>query len=146
MAGTADKVSGLSGATVTLCDNISSTKGEGTEVGGRNAISLDLSADVIEAPDYQSSDFTEKLPGLLDGSGSVDGYYEPSDTAQKEIINAYENQNLLGMKLWADDTHYAYVEVRVTGPTLDVPLEDVVSLPIDFEVAEKPTITTLFDG
>lgn len=145
MAGVSDKRSGLEGATVTIVDSIASTKGEGTEVGGRNAISLDLSADTIEAPDFQSGDFTEKLKGLLDGSGSTDGFYEPSDTAQKDIIDAFLSQNLLGLKLWTDDTHYAYTEVRITGPTLDVPLEDAISLPIDFEVAEKPTLDTLFD-
>ena len=131
------KQTGLDGAKATFANNVNSTSDECVTIKGRNAWSLDLSQDVVTAADFQSSGFTEKYQGLRDASGSLGGFLDPADTTGlKEIFSAFFNGEKKGLKLWLDSTHYVYCEVLFTGPAFDIPVEDMQSADVDFEVAE----------
>lgn len=109
---------------------------------------MDLSQDVVTGPDFSSSGFTEKFQGLRDASGNIGGFVDPSDTdGQREIFKAFFNGTEKGLKLWLDDTHYVYAEVLFTGPSFDVPVEDLESADIDFEVSdlEQDWLLAAFD-
>lgn len=142
------KQTGLSGAKASFASNISSTTDECVTIKGRNSWSLDFSQDVVTGPDFQSSGFTQKYQGLRDGSGSLGGFVDPADTnGLKEIFKAFFNGTEKGLKLWLDDTHYVYCEVLFTGPGFDVPVEDMQSADVDFEVSniEEDWLLAAFD-
>ena len=141
------KQTGLDGAKATLADNIESTSDNCTTIKGRNAWSLDLSQDVVTGADFQSAGFQTKFQGLKDASGSLGGYFDPDDTeGLKAIYEAFFDGEKKGLKLWLDDENYVYCEVLFTGPGFDVPVEDLQSADIDFEVAnlKKEWVLTAF--
>ncbi|MGV9142181.1 MAG: hypothetical protein ACOC1X_04510 [Promethearchaeota archaeon] len=143
------KKTGLDGALATFADDIGSTKDECTTIKGRNAWSLDLSQDVVTGPDFESEGFTSKYQGLRDASGSLGGFMDPEDTdGLKEIFEAFFDGDEKGLKLWLDDDHYVYCEVLFTGPAFDIPLEDMQSADIDFEVSnlKKDWLLAAFDS
>lgn len=144
------KQTGLqSGTQATLANNIASTSDNCITIKGRNAWSLDLSQDVVTGPDFQSGGFTEKFQGLRDASGSLGGYFDPDDTdGLKEIYSAFFDGTKKGLKLWLDDGNYVYCEVLFTGPGFDVPVEDLQSADIDFDVAniEKEWLMEAFSA
>ena len=145
---TISKLTGLDGALATFANNIGSTQDECITIKGRNAWSLDFSQDVVTGPDFQSSGFTEKYQGLRDASGSLGGFMDPADTdGLKAIFEAFFDGTEKGLKLWLDDSHYVYAEVLFTGPAFDIPLEDMQSADIDFEVSnlEKDWLLAAFD-
>jgi len=142
------KKTGLDGALATLADSVDATKAECTVIKGRNSANIDMSQDVVNAPDFESMGFQEKFQGLRDASGSIGGFHDPADTTGlKVIFEAWYEGTKKGLKLWTDDTHYVYAEVLFTGPALDIPLEDMQSSDIDFEVSnmEKEWLLAAFD-
>lgn len=142
------KQTGLNNALATLANNVGSTRDQCIVIKGRNSSSLDFSQDVVNAADFQTSGFQDKYQGLRDASGSIGGFHDPADTTGlKTIFEAWYDGTEKGLKLWLDNTHYVYAEVLFTGPALDIPLEDMQSSDIDFEVSniEKDWVLAAFD-
>ena len=142
------KKTGLDNALATLANNVGSTRDDCIVIKGRNSATVDLSQDVVNAPDFESEGFQSKYQGLRDASGSIGGFHDPADTTGlKAIFEAWYEGTEKGLKLWTDDTHYVYAEVLFTGPALDIPLEDMQSSDIDFEVSnlEKYWLLAAFD-
>lgn len=95
--------------------------------------SLELSLDTLETTAL-GDDWKNYITGLKEWSASSEGDYEvPVDTeGQKALQDAFLNGTTVTVKLYVDDTNYYKGEAYINSLSIEDPVDDVVSISIEF--------------
>lgn len=113
------------------------------EATGIKQIGYSPSLDLIDVSDFSSGQFKKKLGGLKDGTISLSGDFEPTNTAIGRIITAAGD----GTSVWGnyhyDPTASAgsrgfKVECKVKGFTIDAQVDGAVQFKADLEFTGLP--------
>ena len=101
-------------------------------VGIKNS-SLELSLDTLETTAL-GDDWKNYITGLKEWSASSEGDYEvPVDTeGQKALQDAFLNGTTVTVKLYVDGTNYYQGEAYINSLSIEDPVDDVVSISIEF--------------
>ena len=96
--------------------------------------SLELSLDTLETTAL-GDDWKNYITGLKEWSASSEGDYEvPVDTeGQKALQDAFLNGTTVTVKLYVDGTNYYQGEAYINSLSIEDPVDDVVSISIEFE-------------
>lgn len=113
------------------------------EATGIKQIGYSPSLDLIDVSDFSSGQFKKKLGGLKDGTISLSGDFEPTNTAIGRIITAAGD----GSSVWSN-YHYDpsasagsrgfKVECKVKGFTIDAQVDSAVQFKADLEFTGLP--------
>lgn len=113
------------------------------EATGIKQIGYSPSLDLIDVSDFSSGQFKKKLGGLKDGTISLSGDFEPTNTAVARIITAAGD----GSSVWGN-YHYDptassgsrgfKVECKVKGFTIDAQVDGAVQFKADLEFTGLP--------
>lgn len=113
------------------------------EATGIKQIGYSPSLDLIDVSDFSSGQFKKKLGGLKDGTISLSGDFEPTNTAIGRIITAAGD----GSSVWGN-YHYDpaasagsrgfKVECKVKGFTIDAQVDGAVQFKADLEFTGLP--------
>jgi len=95
--------------------------------------SLELSLDTLETTAL-GDDWKNYITGLKEWSASSEGDYEvPVDTeGQKALQDAFINGTTVTVKLYVDGTNYYQGEAYINSLSIEDPVDDVVSISIEF--------------
>lgn len=95
--------------------------------------SLELSLDTLETTAL-GDDWKNYITGLKEWSASSEGDYEvPVDTeGQKALQDAFLNGTTVMVKLYVDGTNYYQGEAYINSLSIEDPVDDVVSISIEF--------------
>ena len=95
--------------------------------------SLELSLDTLETTAL-GDDWKNYITGLKEWSASSEGDYEvPGDTeGQKALQDAFLNGTTVMVKLYVDGTNYYQGEAYINSLSIEDPVDDVVSISIEF--------------
>ena len=95
--------------------------------------SLELSLDTLETTAL-GDDWKNYITGLKEWSASSEGDYEvPVDTeGQKALKDAFLNGTTVMVKLYVDGTNYYQGEAYINSLSIEDPVDDVVSISIEF--------------
>ena len=95
--------------------------------------SLELSLDTLETTAL-GDDWKNYITGLKEWSASSEGDYEvPVDTeGQKALQDAFLNGTTVTVKLYVDGTNYYQGEAYINSLSIEDPVDDVVSISIEF--------------
>lgn len=95
--------------------------------------SLELSLDTLETTSL-GDDWKNYITGLKEWSASSEGDYEvPVDTeGQKALQDAFLNGTTVTVKLYVDGTNYYQGEAYINSLSIEDPVDDVVSISIEF--------------
>ena len=95
--------------------------------------SLELSLDTLETTAL-GDDWKNYITGLKEWSASSEGDYEvPVDTeGQKALQDAFLNGTTVTVKLYVDGTNYYKGEAFINSLSIEDPVDDVVSISIEF--------------
>ncbi len=95
--------------------------------------SLELSLDTLETTAL-GDDWKNYITGLKEWSASSEGDYEvPVDTeGQKALQDAFLNGTTITVKLYVDGTNYYQGEAYINSLSIEDPVDDVVSISIEF--------------
>ena len=95
--------------------------------------SLELSLDPLETTAL-GDDWKNYITGLKEWSASSEGDYEvPVDTeGQKALQDAFLNGTTVTVKLYVDGTNYYKGEAYINSLSIEDPVDDVVSISIEF--------------
>ena len=95
--------------------------------------SLELSLDTLETTAL-GDDWKNYITGLKEWSASSEGDYEvPVDTeGQKALQDAFLNGTTVTVKLYVDGTNYYQSEAYINSLSIEDPVDDVVSISIEF--------------
>ena len=95
--------------------------------------SLELSLDTLETTAL-GDDWKNYITGLKEWSASSEGDYEvPVDTeGQKALQDAFLNCTTVMVKLYVDGTNYYQGEAYINSLSIEDPVDDVVSISIEF--------------
>ena len=95
--------------------------------------SLELSLDTLETTAL-GDDWKNYITGLKEWSASSEGDYEvPVDTeGQKALQAAFLNGTTVTVKLYVDGTNYYQGEAYINSLSIEDPVDDVVSISIEF--------------
>lgn len=95
--------------------------------------SLELSLDTLETTAL-GDDWKNYITGLKEWSASSEGDYEvPVDTeGQKALQDAFLNGTTVTVKLYVDGTNYYKGEAYINSLSIEDPVDDVVSISIEF--------------
>ena len=104
--------------------------------------SLELSLDTLETTAL-GDDWKNYITGLKEWSASSEGDYEvPVDTeGQKALQDAFLNGTTVTVKLYVDGTNYYQGEAYINSLSIEDPVDDVVSISIEF----KGTVALTFE-
>ena len=95
--------------------------------------SLELSLDTLETTAL-GDDWKNYITGLKEWSASSEGDYEvPVDAdGQQALQDAFLNGTTVTVKLYVDGTNYYKGEAFINSLSIEVPVDDVVSISIEF--------------
>lgn len=95
--------------------------------------SLELSLDTLETTAL-GDDWKNYITGLKEWSASSEGDYEvPVDAdGQKTLQDAFLNGTTVTVKLYVDGTNYYQGEAYINSLSIEDPVDDVVSISIEF--------------
>ena len=95
--------------------------------------SLELSLDTLETTAL-GDDWKNYITGLKEWSASSEGDYEvPVDTeGQKALQDAFLDGTTVTVKLYVDGTNYYQGEAYINSLSIEDPVDDVVSISIEF--------------
>lgn len=95
--------------------------------------SLELSLDTLETTAL-GDDWKNYITGLKEWSASSEGDYEvPVDAdGQKALQDAFLNGTTVTVKLYVDGTNYYQGEAYINSLSIEDPVDDVVSISIEF--------------
>lgn len=95
--------------------------------------SLELSLDTLETTAL-GDDWKNYITGLKEWSASSEGDYEvPVDAdGQQALQDAFLNGTTVTVKLYVDGTNYYKGEAFINGLSIEDPVDDVVSISIEF--------------
>lgn len=104
-----------------------------TKVVGIKNWSLELSLETLETTAL-GDDWKNYITGLKEWTASSEGDYEvPVDTAgQAALQTAYLNGATVVVKLYVDATNYYMGEAYISSLSIEDPVDDVVSISIEF--------------
>ena len=107
--------------------------GAAKKVVGIKSWSLELSLDTLETTAL-GDDWKNYITGLKEWSASSEGDYEvPVDTeGQKALQDAFLNGTTVTVKLYVDGTNYYQGEAYINSLSIEDPVDDVVSISIEF--------------
>ena len=97
--------------------------------------SLELSLDTLETTAL-GDDWKNYITGLKEWSASSEGDYEvPVDAdGQQALQDAFLNGTTVTVKLYVDGTNYYKGEAFINSLSIEDPVDDVVSISIEFTV------------
>ena len=106
---------------------------ETNKVVGLKNWSLELSIDSLETTEL-GSDWKSYISGLKEWSASSEGDYavHADATGQQALQDAYLAGTDVTVKLYVDATHYYTGKAIVTSMSVEDPVDDVVSISIEF--------------
>ena len=106
---------------------------ETNKVVGIKNWSLELSIDSLETTEL-GSDWKSYISGLKEWSASSEGDYavHADATGQQALQDAYLAGTDVTVKLYVDATHYYTGKAIVTSMSVEDPVDDVVSISIEF--------------
>lgn len=93
-----------------------------TLVGWITEWSLDKSLETVDTTSFGNNNRT-RIPSIKEASGSFNGSFDDSDTAQAAIITAFENGTYVGLRLYVGTAKYFNIgSAVITGynPTMAV--------------------------
>ncbi len=95
--------------------------------------SLELSLDTLETTAL-GDDWKNYIAGLKEWTASSEGDYGvPTDTAgQQALQTAYLNGQVVKVKLYVDASNYYTGEAYISSLSIEDPVDDVVSISIEF--------------
>lgn len=95
--------------------------------------SLELSLDTLETTAL-GDDWKKYITGLKEWTASSEGDYGvPTDTAgQQALQTAFLNGDVVTLKLYVDDSNYYTGEAFINSLSIEDPVDDVVSVSIEF--------------
>ena len=95
--------------------------------------SLELSLDTLETTAL-GDDWKNYITGLKEWSASSEGDYEvPVDAdGQQALQDAFLNGTTVTVKLYVDGTNYYQGEAYINSLSIEDPVDDVVSISIEF--------------
>ncbi len=95
--------------------------------------SLELSLDMLETTAL-GDDWKNYITGLKEWSASSEGDYEvPVDAdGQQALQDAFLNGTTVTVKLYVDGTNYYKGEAYINSLSIEDPVDDVVSISIEF--------------
>lgn len=95
--------------------------------------SLELSLETLETTAL-GDDWKNYITGLKEWTASSEGDYNvPTDTAgQKALQDAFLNGTIVKVKLYVDATNYYTGEAYISSLSIEDPVDDVVSISIEF--------------
>ena len=104
-----------------------------TKVVGIKNWSLELSLETLETTAL-GDDWKKYITGLKEWTASSEGDYEvPTDTTgQKALQTAYLNGDTVVVKLYVDGSNYYTGEAYISSLSIEDPVDDVVSISIEF--------------
>ena len=104
-----------------------------TKVVGIKNWSLELSLETLETTAL-GDDWKKYITGLKEWTASSEGDYEvPTDTTgQKALQAAYLNGDTVVVKLYVDGSNYYTGEAYISSLSIEDPVDDVVSISIEF--------------
>jgi predicted secreted protein len=104
-----------------------------TKVVGIKNWSLELSLETLETTAL-GDDWKKYITGLKEWTASSEGDYEvPTDTVgQKALQTAYLNGSTVSVKLYVDGSNYYTGEAYISSLSIEDPVDDVVSISIEF--------------
>ncbi len=94
--------------------------------------SLDMSADDIDITSFDSEGWRERMQGIKEWSGSLEGNFDPTDTdGQGELIDAWLSGEAVTLELNVNST------VKFSGDafvnlSIETPVDDKASFSCDF--------------
>lgn len=105
--------------------------------------SLELSLDTLETTAL-GDDWKNYITGLKEWSASSEGDYEvPVDTdGQAALQEAFLNGTTVTVKLYVDGTNYYTGEAYINSLSIEDPVDDVVSISIEFTGTGELTFET----
>ena len=105
--------------------------------------SLELSLDTLETTAL-GDDWKNYITGLKEWSASSEGDYEvPVDAdGQQALQDAFLNGTTVTVKLYVDGTNYYKGEAFINSLSIEDPVDDVVSISIEFTGTGALTIET----
>ena len=103
-----------------------------TVVGIKNW-SLELSLDTLETTAL-GDDWKNYITGLKEWTASSDGDYAvgADEAGQEALQEAFLNGATVAVKLYVDDTHYYGGVAFINSLSIEDPVDDVVSISIEF--------------
>lgn len=95
--------------------------------------SLELSLDTLETTAL-GDDWKKYISGLKEWTASSEGDYGvPTDTAgQQALQTAFLDGDVVTLKLYVDDKNYYTGEAFISSLSIEDPVDDVVSISIEF--------------
>lgn len=95
--------------------------------------SLELSLDTLETTAL-GDDWKKYISGLKEWTASSEGDYGvPTDTTgQQALQTAFLNGEVVTLKLYVDDKNYYTGEAFISSLSIEDPVDDVVSISIEF--------------
>lgn len=107
--------------------------GPWSDVQDLNDASMSLGGDNLDVSTF-GTDFIKRLQGLKDGSYSLGGFYNPTDTnGQVAIRNTWMNDTPLFVRYLPDGSTGFMQEVKVSGFEVSAAVDGVVEVSIDLE-------------
>lgn len=99
----------------------------GDELDGAKDFSFSNSRDVLDTTDFKDGDTRTKTVGLRDGSGSISGDWEPTDSIQTILRNAHINGTTVYVTDLPDGTNGFTYPVLVESIEVGGAVGDLVS-------------------
>lgn len=106
-----------------------------------SGFNLELSKDIIEILAFGMK-YKEKVPAVRDWSASVDGTAAfASDGSQKKLLDAFENDTLLDISTYLNETTYFKGKAYVSSLSLEAAPDDKISISAEFAGNNAVTAT-----
>lgn len=106
-----------------------------------SGFNLDLSKDIIEILAFGMK-YKEKVPAIRDWSASVDGTAAfTSDGSQKKLLDAFENDTLLEIGTYLNETTFFKGQAYVSSLSIEAAPDDKISISAEFAGNNAVTAT-----
>lgn len=106
---------------------------------GIKNVDFPLAADELDTTDFADSQWRTRIQGLKSISISIDGDYEPSDTAQAAVRTAFTSGNTVYFKVLFDGTNGYKVACKVMGFTPGSAVDGLSSFTAEMLSVAAPT-------
>lgn len=83
-------------------------------------VKIDIKGEQIDISQLNSAGYRERIAGLIDVSGTVDGFVDYADTAQSTLITAITTRVPCWVKVFIDGSHYVQAQVNVESLSFEL--------------------------
>lgn len=110
-----------------------------TDIAGIKNFSAPQVADSLDTTAFNATQWREKIQGLKNCDGSMDGDWIYNDTAQNTLATAYGDGSTAYIKVLFDGTHGFKVPVKVMSYERSPAIDGIVPVTFAFESTGAPT-------